>query len=82
MAAASGELSDLRRNWSAVVEARAATAEVTGLREQFQAGGVERLASVIAQRSTQPGSSLYLLVDTAGRVDRFRRKYQGETAKA
>ena len=42
-------------------------AEVTGLREQFQAGGVERLASVIAQRSTQPGSSLYLLVDTAGR---------------
>ena len=22
------------------------------------------------------------LVDTAGRVDRFRRKYQGETAKA
>jgi signal transduction histidine kinase len=42
-------------------------AEVTGLREQFQAGGVERLAAIVAQRSTQPGSSLYLLVDAAGR---------------
>jgi signal transduction histidine kinase len=42
-------------------------AEVTGLREQFQAGGVERLAAIVAQRSGQPGSSLYLLVDTAGR---------------
>ncbi|MBB5747953.1 hypothetical protein [Micrococcus sp. TA1] len=34
LAAASGELSELRRNWSAVVEARAATAKVTGLRQQ------------------------------------------------
>ncbi len=42
-------------------------AEVTGLREQFQAGGPERLAAIIAQRSSQPGSSLYLLVDAAGR---------------
>ena len=42
-------------------------AEVTGLREQFQAGGAERLAAIVAQRSTQPGSSLYLLVDAAGR---------------
>jgi hypothetical protein len=42
-------------------------AEVTGLREQFQAGGAERLAAVIAQRSAQPGSSLYLLVDATGR---------------
>jgi signal transduction histidine kinase len=42
-------------------------AEVTGLREQFQAGGVERLAAIVAQRSGQPGSSLYLLVDAAGR---------------
>src|SRR5438552_1991567 len=42
-------------------------AEITGLREQFQAGGPERLAAVIAQRSTQPGSSLYLLVDASGR---------------
>jgi signal transduction histidine kinase len=42
-------------------------AEVTGLREQFQDGGVERLASVIGQRSAQPGSSLYLLIDAGGR---------------
>lgn len=42
-------------------------AEVVGLREQFQAGGPERLATVIAQRSAQPGSSLYLLVDATGR---------------
>ena len=40
-------------------------AEVTGLREQFQAGGAERLAAIVAQRSSQPGSSLYLLVDAA-----------------
>lgn len=42
-------------------------AEVTGLREQYQAGGAERLAAVVAQRSQQPGSSLYLLIDPAGR---------------
>src|SRR5262249_57615509 len=42
-------------------------AEVTGLREQFQAGGAERLATIVAQRSSQPGSSLYLLVDAGGR---------------
>ncbi len=35
LAAASGELSVLRRNWSAMAEARVATAEVTGLREQL-----------------------------------------------
>jgi signal transduction histidine kinase len=42
-------------------------AEVTGLREQFQAGGAERLAAVIAQRAGEPGSGLYLLVDATGR---------------
>jgi signal transduction histidine kinase len=42
-------------------------AEVTGLREQFQAGGAERLAAIVAQRASQPGSSLYLLMDAAGR---------------
>ena len=42
-------------------------AEVTGLREQFQAGGAERLAAVIAQRAGEPGSGLYLLVDAGGR---------------
>jgi signal transduction histidine kinase len=48
-----------------VVETLAA--EVTGLREQYEAGGPERLADVVAQRSAQPGSSLYLLVDSGGR---------------
>ena len=42
-------------------------AEVIGLREQFETGGPERLATVVAQRSAQPGSSLYLLVDSSGR---------------
>src|SRR5258708_8542641 len=42
-------------------------AEVTGLREQFQAGGAERLAAVVAQRAGEPGSGLYLLVDATGR---------------
>ena len=42
-------------------------AEITGLREQFQAGGAERLAAVVAQRSSQPGSSLYMLIDATGR---------------
>jgi signal transduction histidine kinase len=42
-------------------------AEVTGLREQFQAGGVERLAAIVAQRSSRPGPSLYLLIDGSGR---------------
>jgi signal transduction histidine kinase len=43
-----------------VVETLAA--EITGLREQFEAGGPERLAAVVAQRSAQPGASLYLLL--------------------
>ena len=43
-----------------VVETLAA--EIIGLREQFEAGGPERLAAVIAQRAAQPGASLYLLL--------------------
>ena len=42
-------------------------AEITGLREQFQAGGAERLAAVVARRAGEPGSGLYLLVDATGR---------------
>ena len=42
-------------------------AEITGLREQFQAGGAQRLAAVVGQRAGEPGSSLYLLVDATGR---------------
>jgi len=35
LATATGQLSELRRNWSAMAEARVATAEVTGLRDQL-----------------------------------------------
>ena len=42
-------------------------AEVAGLREQFQAGGPARLAPSSPSAPREPGSSLYLLVDTAGR---------------
>jgi signal transduction histidine kinase len=41
-------------------------AEVTGLREQFEAGGPERLAAVIGERAAQSGASLYLLADRSG----------------
>ena len=57
-------------------------AEVTGLREQFQAGGAERLAAVIAQRAGEPGPGLYLLVDATGRkvagnLDRVPPEFAG-----
>ncbi len=42
-------------------------AEVQGLREQFQAGGPARLRDIITERSSEPGSSLYLLVDAGDR---------------
>jgi signal transduction histidine kinase len=44
-------------------------AEITGLREQYRAEGLERLRQVIAQRSAaQPNrSSIYLLTDPSGR---------------
>jgi signal transduction histidine kinase len=41
-------------------------AEVVGLREQYQAGGPARLSAIITERTADPGSSLYLLVDIAG----------------
>ncbi|HJZ45379.1 MAG TPA: HAMP domain-containing sensor histidine kinase [Hyphomicrobiaceae bacterium] len=42
-------------------------AEVQGLREQFQAGGPARLRDIITERASEPGSSLYLLVDAGDR---------------
>jgi methyl-accepting chemotaxis protein len=44
-------------------------AEITGLREQYRAEGLERLSQVIAQRSAaQPNrESIYLLTDPSGR---------------
>jgi signal transduction histidine kinase len=57
-------------------------AEITGLREQFQADGAERLAAVVAQRSSQPGPSLYMLIDATGRkvagnLDRVPAEFDG-----
>jgi signal transduction histidine kinase len=43
------------------------TAEVVGLREQFQAGGQARLRTAVTERAAEPGSGLYLLLDEAGR---------------
>jgi len=60
-------------------------AEVVGLREQFQAGGAERLAAIIAQRSSEPAAGLYLLVDVTGRkvagnLDRVPVELEGRRA--
>lgn len=43
------------------------SAEVLGLREQFELGGAPRLREIVASRAAEPGSSLYLLVDASGR---------------
>ena len=43
------------------------SAEVVGLREQFQTGGPARLRAVVGERAAEPGSGLYLLVDDSGR---------------
>ena len=40
--------------------------EVSGLREQFEQGGIRRLAVVVELRSRRPGSSLYLVTTPTG----------------
>ncbi|MDX2204593.1 MAG: ATP-binding protein [Hyphomicrobiaceae bacterium] len=52
------------------------SAEVTGLREQFQVGGASRLRDIVADRSQEPGGGLYLLSDATG------RKLAGNLARA
>ena len=41
-------------------------AEISGLREQYQVGGIRRLASVVERRSRDPDASLYLVTNAAG----------------
>ncbi|MFO1149259.1 MAG: ATP-binding protein [Alsobacter sp.] len=41
-------------------------AEIQGLAEQYNSGGMRRLLNIIERRSNQPGSSLYLLVGPGG----------------
>src|SRR5262245_40634573 len=50
---------------SKVIEAL--SSEISSLREQFQAGGPERLVSAVQDRVAQPGPNLYLVVDSTGR---------------
>ncbi len=52
------------------------SAEVTGLREQFQVGGATRLRDIVSDRSQEPGGGLYLLTDATG------RKLAGNLARA
>jgi len=42
-------------------------AELTGLAEQYRAGGLEQLVRTVADRSGTPGNSLYLVADSEGR---------------
>lgn len=41
-------------------------AEITGLAEQYDSGGIRELIGVVERRSAQPGSSLYLVTTPAG----------------
>ncbi len=50
---------------SKVIEAL--SAEISALREQFQAGGPERLVAAVKDRVAQPGPNLYLVLDATGR---------------
>jgi signal transduction histidine kinase len=42
-------------------------AELTGLAEQYRAGGLDQLVRIVAERSETPGNSLYLVADAEGR---------------
>ncbi|GJE43661.1 HAMP domain-containing sensor histidine kinase [Methylobacterium soli] len=41
-------------------------AEINGLSEQYNAGGLRRLIAVVERRSREPGASLYLVTTAAG----------------
>ena len=40
--------------------------EITGLAEQYNSGGLERLVHVVERRAARPGASLYLVTTFAG----------------
>ncbi|MFN4230671.1 HAMP domain-containing sensor histidine kinase [Parvibaculum sp.] len=46
----------------------AVEAEIAGLAEQYRQGGLPLLVHTVIQRSRDPGQSLYLVLDPAGRV--------------
>ncbi len=41
-------------------------AEITGLSEQYDSGGIRQLVTTVERRTQQPGSSLYLVTNFAG----------------
>ncbi len=41
-------------------------AEITGLAEQYDSGGIRQLVTTVERRTQQPGSSLYLVTNFAG----------------
>ncbi len=43
-------------------------AEITGLAEQYEVGGIRQLVEGVERRAAQPGSSLYLVTDHAGQT--------------
>lgn len=43
-------------------------AEITGLAEQYETGGIRHLVDIIERRTHQPGSSLYLVTNFAGQT--------------
>jgi signal transduction histidine kinase len=58
------------RNTSALLHAQmqeALDAELEGMAEQYNRGGIVRLARYIELRSKQPGASIYLVADSKGR---------------
>jgi signal transduction histidine kinase len=58
------------RNTSALLHAQmqeALDAELDGMAEQYNRGGIVRLARFIEVRSKQPGAAIYLVADSAGR---------------
>ena len=42
-------------------------AELTGLAEQYRAGGLDQLVRIVAERSRTPGNILYLVADGDGK---------------
>ena len=46
--------------------AQTVNADITGLAEQYEEGGVSQLVQAIQRRIAQPGAELYLLTTNAG----------------
>ena len=59
----------IARNTTSIMQAQmqeAVDAELNGMADQYQLGGIGRLARFVEIRSRQPGASLYLVIDATG----------------